>query len=148
MNEEPEFKAENPDGYDENGTGPVATFAAVDPEGADVEWSLEGHGDEAFFAIDANGVLTFKKSPDYETALDTERDAVTENLEAVPPVIGVVAESPMDNDYVLTVVVTEVRAADAEGETKSSTQEITVTVRNVEEAGSIDLSRLQPQTTE
>ena len=38
------------------------------------------------------------------------------------------------------------RAADAEGETKASTLEITVTVKNVEEPGSIGLDRVQPQT--
>ena len=33
--------------YDENGTGPVATFAATDPEGAGIDWSLgEGLDDE------------------------------------------------------------------------------------------------------
>ena len=53
--------------YPENGTGPVATYTAVDPEGADItSWTLGGT-DAGAFMIDG-GVLTFKKSPDYEMA--------------------------------------------------------------------------------
>ena len=50
--------------YPENGTHPVATFTAVDPEGADVVWTLGG-ADAGNFKIEG-GVLTFAKSPDYE----------------------------------------------------------------------------------
>ena len=56
--------------YAENGTDPVATFTAMDPEQtAIVSWSLGGD-DSALFSIE-NGVLTFKKSPNYE-ATDTD----------------------------------------------------------------------------
>ena len=44
----------------------MATFTAVDPEGAAISWSLRGT-DADVFAIDG-GVLTFKESPDYEMA--------------------------------------------------------------------------------
>ena len=110
VNEAPDFKAADPEDpvyapkYDENGTGPVATFAATDPEGASVDWSLKGDGRRASFSIDANGVLTFKKSPNFEMPLDTMRDTVAEDLDADPPVIGVVVEAPIDNDYLVTVV--------------------------------------------
>ena len=134
VNEEPDFMAEDPDGYDENGTGPVATFTATDPEGAGIDWSLKGT-DNALFSIDANGVLTFKKSPNYEMALDVERTAVTADPNADPPVIGVEVNAAGNNEYVLTITATEQRAADAEGETKSSSQDITVTVKNVDEPG-------------
>ena len=51
--------------YPENGTGPVATYTAVDPEMTDiVSWSLDGT-DAGVFDIN-DGVLTFKKSPNYE----------------------------------------------------------------------------------
>ena len=50
--------------YPENGTEPVATFTAVDPEGKDIVWSLDGD-DAGAFEIEG-GVLTFAKSPDYE----------------------------------------------------------------------------------
>ena len=55
--------------YAENGTGEVAIYTAVDPEGTDiVSWSLAGT-DEGVFNIDG-GVLTFKKSPDFEAPTD------------------------------------------------------------------------------
>ena len=56
--------------YAENGTGPVATYTAVDPEGTAVKWSLavvDPVDDAGDFDID-DGVLTFKKSPNYEAA--------------------------------------------------------------------------------
>ena len=74
--------------YPENGTGAVATFTAVDPEGESISWSLlevlpslppEVDGtiltvsdlaDFGDFSISANGVLTFKSAPDYETPAD------------------------------------------------------------------------------
>ena len=80
VNEAPDFMGDDPDGYDENGTGSVATFTATDPEGAGVDWDLKGT-DSALFSIDANGVLTFKKSPDFEMPLDIERPLVEENLD-------------------------------------------------------------------
>ena len=63
--------------YAENGTGPVATFTASDPEGAmPVYWSLttarimlmldvDGAdiADNGLFEIDQNGVLSFRDSP-------------------------------------------------------------------------------------
>ena len=58
--------------YAENGTDPVATFTAVDPEdmGA-VTWSLKSDAerltddDADFLTIDkSSGVLSFKKSPE------------------------------------------------------------------------------------
>ena len=50
--------------YDENGTGPVATFSATDQDGDDIEWSLGGT-DKGDFTIDG-GVLSFKSAPNYE----------------------------------------------------------------------------------
>ena len=54
--------------YAENGTGSVATYTAVDPEGAAIAWSLSGD-DAADFTI-AGGVLAFVKSPDFEKPTD------------------------------------------------------------------------------
>ena len=52
--------------YAEGGTGNVATYRAVDPEGATIIWTLAGAqgGD---FTI-TNGVLRFRETPDYEEA--------------------------------------------------------------------------------
>ena len=56
--------------YAENGTGPVATYTAVDPEGAAYKildvWAATDASD---FSIEG-GVLSFKKSPNYESAAD------------------------------------------------------------------------------
>ena len=53
--------------YPENGTGPVATFTAIDPEGESIVWSLAVGADMEDFEID-NGVLRFKSSPDFESS--------------------------------------------------------------------------------
>ena len=58
--------------YDENGEGPVATFAATDPEGGMVFWSLGGEAAAAFNI--SGGVLTFKSPPDYETPAATNNE--------------------------------------------------------------------------
>ena len=50
--------------YDENGTGPVATFSATDQDGDAIEWSLGGD-DMGDFTIEG-GVLAFKSPPNYE----------------------------------------------------------------------------------
>ncbi len=47
--------------------GIVATFAAWDPEGAGVKYSVSGT-DASNFIIDANGKLILSQSLDYETA--------------------------------------------------------------------------------
>ena len=53
--------------YPENGTGPVATYTAVDPEGTAIaSWSLGGA--DAGTSPSEGGVLAFKKSPDFENA--------------------------------------------------------------------------------
>ena len=56
--------------YDENGTGDVATYTAIDPEGdSNIAWSLAGP-DWGDFDI-TGGVLTFKNVPDYERPADS-----------------------------------------------------------------------------
>ena len=50
--------------YAENGTGPVHTFLARDPESDTVTWSLAGD-DSGAFSI-TGGVLRFAQTPDYE----------------------------------------------------------------------------------
>ena len=59
--------------YAENGTGEVATFAAVDPEEAMITWSLAG-ADAGVFDISGAGMLTFKESPDYEMPADADNN--------------------------------------------------------------------------
>ena len=71
--------------------------------------------DSAYFAITNSGVLSFDPAPDYEDAMD----------------------SNTNNVYHVTV-----QASDGNN---ISTHEVTVTVTNVEEAGTIELSSVQPQ---
>ena len=61
--------------YAENGTDPVATYSATDPESATITWTLEGD-DAADFEISAGGVLTFGSPPDYENPADADLDNV------------------------------------------------------------------------
>ena len=101
--------------YAENGTGAVATFTAVDPEGESIVWSLDDSvGDNGDFDIE-NGVLRFESPPDFESPADT------------------------DNTYEVTV-----QASDG-GEDTTATEEVTISVTNVEEPGTVTLSTLQPQ---
>ena len=102
--------------YAENGTGPVATYTAEDPEGTAITWSLSGT-DEGDFDID-EGVLTFKQSPNYEMATGG-------------------GPTGMSNTYSVMVVATD-------SSTASDTVEVTVNVTNVDEAGMLTLSTLQP----
>ena len=65
VNEAPEISGPaNPDPYMENGTGPVATYRATDPERDPIQWTLEGVDANAFTL--SGGVLRFLAPPDYE----------------------------------------------------------------------------------
>ena len=132
--------------YAENGTDPVATFTASDPEGARaIVWSLVPSG-VGFQPIDvtgdedtdddaditapdvadfgkfkvSDGVLSFKSSPNYEVA-DEGGAAGDDN-----------------NEYKVVV-----RASD--GGVTYAYHKVTVMVTNVEEDGTVTLSALQPQ---
>ena len=71
--EMPDLEGEAPEEYPENGTRPVATFTAVDPEGESIDWSLADGNNMEDFSIE-NGVLRFKSSPDYEMPVGTVAD--------------------------------------------------------------------------
>ena len=104
--------------YPENGTEPVATFTAVDPEGKDIVWSLGGD-DASDFKIEG-GVLTFAKSPDYESPVGGGGN----NL----------------NTYTVIVQASDGRT----GAAAMDTVTVTVTVDNVDEDGTVTLTTLQP----
>ena len=111
--------------YAENGTSPVATFTAMDPEQTAIaSWSLAGT-DAGAFNI-AGGVLTFKESPNFEMPGDIVGE-------------GDPTAAANDNMYELTVQATD--------ETnKIGSKPITVTVINVDEPGTVMLSALRPQS--
>ena len=103
--------------YPENGTHTVAAYTAMDPEGEDITWTLTGD-DMGDFSIEG-GVLTFNDPPDFENP----------------------ADDGTNNVYEVTVNANE---AD-DGTTTPTTFDVTVTVTNVEEPGTVKLSALQPK---
>ena len=115
VDEPPELTGDATADYAENGEGPVATYTAVDPEEAEIVWSLAG-ADMDDFTIEG-GVLRFSSAPDYEN----EADGDTNNV------------------YQVTV-----EAGDGGGEDPAM-KAVTVTVTNVEEDGKVTLSTLQPK---
>ena len=116
--------------YPEKGITEVATFTAVDPEGADItSWTLAGD-DADDFTIDG-GVLTFTKSPDYEAATDGDRNNDGDFDDT--------GEEASDNVYMVTVQATD-------ESNKVGTYEVTVEVTNVDEPGVVTLSALRPQS--
>ena len=92
--------------YAENRTDQVASYSATDPENETVTWAALAGADAGDFAI-ADGVLTFRQSPDHEQPADSNRD----------------------NVYLVTV-----RAWDGNS---YGTLDVTVTVTNVNEAAVI-----------
>ena len=123
MDEVPDVTGDATADYAENGTGAVATYTAVDPELTDiVSWSLLDGDDAEVFDISA-GVLTFKKSPDFEMPFND------------PP--G--SNTPGDNIYEVTVQATDETR-------KVGMKEVMVEVTNVDETGTVTLSALRPQS--
>ena len=108
--------------YPENGTGPVATFAATDADGDEIDWDLDGI-DKGIFKIDG-GVLTFDKSPNFEGAKDGDEK---------PDEAG--DQGKGDNVYLVTV------------KASSGSKAVVVTVTDVDEAGSVSFDQPQPQAT-
>ena len=110
--------------YTENRDTAVATYSATDPDGSEiVSWSLTGT-DSAIFKIE-DGVLSFKKSPDFESATD---------VAGTSPSTAVAG----DNIYEVTVQATDATK-------RIGTKDVTVEVTNLEEGGSMRLSAVQPQ---
>ena len=58
--------------YAENGTGPVTTYKATDPENKPIFWTLGGP-DAADFTI-AGGALRFETPPNFEVPTDRVND--------------------------------------------------------------------------
>ena len=111
VNEPPEITGASTFNYPENGQDPVHTYSATDPEGDSITWSLSGV-DWRDFLIGNAGVLTFRRSPDFEAPADANRN----------------------NVYLVTV-----NADDGNG--GRDYIRVTVTVTNVDEAGTVTLPR-------
>ena len=110
---------------DENQTA-AATVAAEDPDSVDgVSYAITGGADSLKFDIgETTGVLTFKVPPNYERAAD------------------VVSTDPLNdagnNEYIVTVTATGGTADRA----LTAEHTITVSVRNLEEAGTVSFSQI------
>ena len=138
-NEMPEVTGDARIDYDENGTDPVSTFTATDPEGGAIYWSLltapgsvaiDGANlepadvaDNGDFSISDDGVLTFNIPPDFESPDDEGGDNVY--------------------NIVLAASDDEPGAGGMVGHRK-----VTITVEDVIEMGRVTLSSLQPQITD
>ena len=109
--------------YREGGTNIVGTYTAADDEDDSanprgrIDWDLSGT-DASDFEISANGVLTFSETPDFENPEDAGGD----------------------NVYNVTV-----EAADTALGGQDADLPVTITVVNVDEAGQVTLSALQPK---
>ena len=123
------------DGYPE-GTTEVTTFMAADEEGDEIKWTVMD-GDSGKFSIEG-GVLMFSSPPNFEAPGDAlyegdPDDADDNNL----------AEN---NQYVVTVKATEMHPEGSDELALSDMKTITVIVTDEEEAGTITLDRVLPQT--
>ena len=136
FNEMPDFTADDPDDYAENGEGAVATFTATDPEGADIVWTTGGTDGGLFTA--EGGVLMFKSSPDYEDPKDSAHDADADIADDT-------ADPVTNNVYVVKVRAAEAVPEDQEEPAKYTEHQIRVTVTNVDEDGMGNIVVRQPQ---
>ena len=114
VNERPEITGATSTSFAENGSGAAAQYTGRDPEGASVQWTVQGT-DSAYFAISNSGTLSFDPAPDFEDAKDSDRN----------------------NAYHVTVQASDGNNIDR--------LDVTITVTNVEEAGTLKLSSVQPQ---
>ena len=124
VNTAPSFTSDTRFEADENQTA-TGRVVAGDPDSGDaVAYAITGGVDASKFDIgDTTGVLIFKVPPSYERAADV---ASTD-----PP------NGAGNNEYVVTVT-----ATGGTGDRAMTTEQtITVTVRNLEEAGTISFSR-------
>ena len=125
VNEAPEFTgtpdtAITLDEHDANNDYAVTDlldYDARDEEGR-VTWSLTGT-DRLDFAISADGVVTFDETPNYEAPKD----------------------SGGDNVYEFTVVATDLQSGSSR---RNVSVDVTVTVEDVEEAGTLTVDNLSP----
>ena len=111
--------------YAENGTDPIARFSASDEDGDEITWGLEGD-DAGDFKISDAGVLTFKDKPNYEGAVDMDKDNVYK--------VTVTATAKTKSTQDVEVTVTDV---DEAGEVTLSQPQPQVT-RDLEASGSGD----------
>ena len=125
VNTAPSFSSDTSFEVDENQTA-AATVVAADPDSGDgVSYAITGGADASEFEIgETTGVVTFKVPPNYESPADV---ASTDPL-----------NDAGNNEYVVTVTASGGTADRA----LTTEQTITVTVGNLEEAGTVSFSKV------
>ena len=98
-----------PFSIEENSGTAVGAFDADDPEGQGVTWSLATSGDHGRFQIDeANGALSFKELPDYESSDLGSDEAYTVTVRATEVDDGVALTRELTGRLDVTVGVIDV----------------------------------------
>ena len=92
----------------ENSERDVGSFVAPDPEDRGVTWSLARSGDHGRFEIDANGSLSFKEAPDYESSDLGSDKAYTVTVRATEEDDGDTQTRELTGSLAVTVMVTDV----------------------------------------
>ena len=110
-NTAPVITTTSPVAVAENGTA-VATLAATDADRNPIAWSKTGGADADRFALSAQGVLTFKAEPDYESPADVASIDPANDAENNEYVVFVTASDGTD-DTELQLVVRVTNANDA-----------------------------------
>ena len=123
------------DGDGAPNTAAVATYVGTDHEGARISWDLRG-ADAALFAI-PGGVLQFVNSPDFENPKD-KAGANTATSEAVDTAAN-------NNIYNIVIRAIASRAPGDTGPAETVDTLVVVTVTDVDEAGEVVISWLQPE---
>ena len=122
----------------ENDDGVVATYAATDPEGQTIRWDIRG-ADASFFTINSRGELSFASPPNYEN----HRDRAAENT-ATDGVTDV-NQNADDGTYSVLLRAVASRTSGTIGPAQAASFFVNVEVTNVDEPGTIELLRLQPE---
>ena len=133
--DEPPMTAKMYPEIDANGapnTAAVVTYVGTDPEGARISWDLRG-ADAALFTI-AGGVLQFRAAPDYENP----KDVLGTNTATPDADAG-------QNTYSVVVRAIASRFASDTGPAETVDTSVVVTVTDVNEAGEVVISWLQPE---
>ena len=125
VNTAPSFTSATSFEVDENQTA-AGTVVAADPDSSDeVAYTITGGADASEFEIgETTGVLTFARPPNYESPADVASMDPLNDAE--------------NNEHIVTVTATGGTADRA----LTAEQTITVTVRNVEEAGTVSFSQV------
>ena len=135
--------------YPENGTVPVTGFTSTDPEvglpGEGIYWDLTGV-DADDFLIDPQGLLIFRRPPDYEAPTDRGHSTVVlDDDHDIDVPVERIGSTPADNLYRITVRATEQRTGGDGHRALVSESDFTIMVTNVNESPEVTMNRLQPE---